>query len=204
MIFDDDIEFRYSIDMAFPGLGDSLPQPDPADSLGGYISTTEWPNSTKHSLFDKLTLAEDAALQDQYRCIFVLNKGIDIWKDVRIWVPASVAGGADVYIAHDTFGVREKGSGPGRQCQAVSPEVNAPLNCENCYNFPVCDYGSSGFVYTPSAVDYESGLIFYYGEDQAVVYPNDCFAVWIRRRPTASGTFSDDGFTLGVGGYLGP
>ncbi len=100
-----------------------------ATSLGGQISNTVMPNNILHNLFDAVTGDENAALENEYRLIFVHNSnGTDTaGPNGKLWLFADTpAGAARIALALDGTGVSALAS-TSAQSEAVANENNAPV-----------------------------------------------------------------------------
>lgn len=171
-----DIEYALSIN---DGPGNSEPQPDPNDSLGGWISQTLIVNATLHNLFGPITGPINAAETPDYRCFFAHNTHATLtWFGARVWVQSQVAGGAVAAIGLDPVGIVPVGDAT-QQAERIADAFTAP---------------SAAFS-TPT--DYAGGLVV--GD----VPPGECFAVWVRRTPTNSLPIDVDGVVIRVQGDTG-
>src|SRR5215207_649976 len=76
-------------------------------SLGGVMSSTAWAGGTLHDLFDVVSGDENAASENEYRCVFVRNNnGSLTWgPNIKAWLSAVTAAGADIAIGLDPAGV---------------------------------------------------------------------------------------------------
>ncbi|MEN6544947.1 MAG: hypothetical protein ABFE07_02805 [Armatimonadia bacterium] len=170
-----DIKYKYSVKT---GAAGNTTAGTAAGSLGKYISTTEITTGTLNNLFDDVTAAENAALDVEYRCIFVHNSHATITlTDAVVWVKEEVAGGCGVAIAVDNIAASAIGSADA-QADDVADESTAPD-------------GVGGFS-TPASK--AAGLAL---GDIAAGY---CRAVWIRRTATNSAAMNNDGATIRVEG----
>lgn len=94
-----DLRTLYTINT---GPGNSVPQPAPADSLGGWTSQTSWPGATLHDLFDALAASVLAAGTPDYRCVYVCNAhATDPMTDLRVYLLSEIAGGSDFAFGLD-------------------------------------------------------------------------------------------------------
>jgi hypothetical protein len=147
-------------------------------SLGGVMSSTAWAGGTLHDLFDPVTGDENAASDVEYRCIFVRNNnGSDTWgPNIKAWLSAVTAGGADIAIGLDPAGV---GNGA---------TTGVPTTVANENTAP------AGVTFTNPTTKAGSTLA------PANVGPGAGFGLWIRRSATNSSQQSGDGATLSVEG----
>lgn len=140
---------------------------DPNLSLGGVISTTVWAGNTLHDLFDKVTGDENAASDVEYRGIYVVNEhGSLTWEAVKLWISATVAGGASIDIALADEGVNAT-------METIANENTAPS-------------GPSFSAPTTKG----AGLTL--GDIPA----GQRFGIWIRRTAANTSAVDDDGATL--------
>lgn len=167
-----DIEFRLSIKTG--SAGDSLPQADPNQSLGKYVSQTQIVDATLHNLFDVITGDENAASDVEYRCFFVLNNHATLtWQNVVAWLSAEVAGGANAAIALDDLAPSAKGASPAQAAEIVD-ESTAPTGV--------------GAFSSPTS----KGAGLSIGD----IGPEQVKAIWVRRTATNSAALDNDGVTI--------
>lgn len=140
-------------------------------SLGKYISTTEMPDATLNALFDDITGAENAALDVEYRCVFVHNSHATLtFTAPRLWISSEVANGASVQIGLDPAAPSAIGSASA-QAAEVATENDAPAGV--AFSAPVTkDTGLS----LPS------------------IPPGQCLAFWVKRTAANSPAMNADGF----------
>lgn len=168
-----DIEFRFS---TTTGPGDST-SGTAATSLGDFMSTTQITTATLHNLFDVISGSENAALDVEYRCIFVTNtNGADTWSNVKVWIQDEVSGGATAAIGIDPIGV-VAGTSASQQAEEINAEGTTP---------------STPTFSAPT--DETSGISI--GNMAA----GTCQAIWIRRTANDTGSVSNDGVTIRVSG----
>jgi len=156
------------------------------NSWGNYISTTQISNTPLDNLFTDITGAQNAAQQVDYACIFIQNNtssGNSMLNTVA-WLPLSlsVAGGANVQVAADTFAASSIGTS-SQQAVKITANTNAPA-------------GVSGWVSPTSSPpvfpSYTNGIFL------GTISPGQCIAVWIKRIATNSAPVNNDGFTLEI------
>lgn len=173
-ILPSDIKFKLSINS---GPGNSAAQPDPNDSIGGYMSSTEIVDATLNNLFDDISGVENEGLVEDYRCYFVQNTNASLtWFDPTIWIQSEVAGGADVAIALDGTGVVDEDSA-SPQAERIATELTPP----------------SGESFS-SPTTKGTGLVM------ANIAAGQCHAIWVRRTATDSSAINNDGATLRIEG----
>lgn len=173
-----DILLKLSINT---GPGDSTPQPDPNDSLGRFMSSTELADSTLNNLFDDVSGDENQAEESEYRCIFVHNSHASIaWPDVRVWILSQVSGGAAVAIGLDPTGNVASDSGVAQTVARPSTENAAP----------------SGVTFSTPAIK-ASGLSI------GSLGPGEARAIWVRRTAENSEALNNDGAVIIVEGDIG-
>jgi hypothetical protein len=100
----------------------------PAASLGGQISTTVLTNNSLHNLFDAVTGDENAALENEYRLLFIHNSNATdtAGPNGKLWLFTDTpAGAADIAIALDGTGVTALAAATA-QSEAVANENTAP------------------------------------------------------------------------------
>lgn len=150
------------------------------NSLGRFCSFTPIPSPSMDNLFLDITGPQNAALQVDYQCFFVLNNtasGSPMINAV-VWLPASqdIAGGATQMIALDNYGVTPKGQA-GAQAAVTGSSIQPPS-------------GTSAFIGDSASMT--GGL------PVGTVPPGCVFAVWVQRTATNSAPFGNDGFTAQV------
>ncbi len=150
-----------------------------ADSLGKYISTSDWNQSAlANNLFDDVSGAENLAMESEYRCVFVRNAHATLaLQNAVVWIDSQVAGGATVEIGVDPTAASAIGAATD-QAVSVADENTAP----------------AGVTFSGSPVDRASGLAM------GNIAAGSCRAVWIKRTTANSVAMNDDGFTLAVSG----
>lgn len=150
------------------------------NSLGKYVSTTQLSNTALDNLFPDLTGAQNAALQVDYQCVFILNNtgSGDTMLNVVAWLPNSgyVSGGANVSLAVDTTAPTAKTSA-AVQAGTIANPTTLPTTI--------------GSFAGPSATS-SGGLAV------ANIAPGNVAAVWLRRTATNSAPLNNDGFVLEV------
>jgi len=173
-IISTDILIKLSIKTG--AAGNSQAQGDPDESLGKYISTTEWAGGTLHDLFDVVTGAENAASDVEHRCIFVHNNhGTLTWIGVGVYIQSQVAGGAAAAIAVDSTAA------------SVIGESN-PQALE------IADEEDSGTVL--SGLSFSAPTTAETALSIGDLAPGECRAVWVRRTAADSAALDADGATL--------
>jgi hypothetical protein len=168
-----DILLKYSVKTGSAGNSQAGTA---AGSLGKYISTTQALTSL-HGLFDAITAAENAASENEYRCIFVHNNhGTISFDNVKVFIAAETGGGANIAIGVDPTAASAIASA-GAQAVEVANEDTAP----------------AGVTFTsPTTL----GAAIVLGN----IPVGQCKALWVRRAATNSGAISADGGTLRVQG----
>lgn len=162
-IADSEIQWRLS------GGGSNT---DPNASLGGVMSSTAWAGGTLHDLFDAVSGDENAALDTEYRCVYIRNANASLtWSNIKVWFSAVTAGGADLAIGLDPAGVGN-GSTTG-VAATIANENTAPTGVT--FSAPTTKAGGLA----PANVPAGSG-----------------FALWVRRTATNSAAASSDGGTV--------
>ncbi len=149
-----------------------------AGSLGKYISTTVWDQGTLlNNLFDDVTGDENAALDVEYRCVFVHNAHATLTlQNAVCWVSDQIAAGADAAISVDTTAASALAA-TGAQAKEVANEDTAPAT--QTFTAP-----------TTKATGLALGSLT----------AGQVKAIWIRRTAANSAALNDDGFTLSVAG----
>lgn len=149
----------------------------PNASLGKYLSTTLLVDSLLSNLFDTITGAENAALEAEYRLMFVHNNHATLTLLGAIaWLETEIAGGAVAAISVDTTGITAVGSIPV-QAKTIANEDTAPAT--QVFTAP-----------TTKATGLSIGNLA----------PGQCQGIWVRRTTTNSPPFSLDGVGVRVEG----
>jgi len=160
-----DLEWRYTIPSA--AAGDTDAQPDPDDSLGGWISTTEIVDNIAGNGFDDGTLAENAAMDVEYRAWARVNThATDTWIGVRVFIDSESVD-PDHAIGLDPTGVVAADSGT-QQGAIIATEGDAP----------------AGVTFS-TVYDFTNGLVI--GD----VGPGEGFVLWVRRSLVGGSAVAD-------------
>ena len=150
-------EWYYSV---ATGPGMSTAQGDPNQSIGGFISPTEWLGGTIEDLFDVVGVTQNLDMTPDYRCVFVRNLDeIKTWKNVRLYISDQVEGGSDVTIGKGLVGVVSAFSAT-YQAQLLASESTAP-----------------------TGVAFSAPTTYATGIPVGDIPPLECVAVWVKRTP---------------------
>lgn len=170
-----DLRLRYST--LVDGGGNVNPQANVNNSLGRFMSITDYINATKNNLFDDVTGDENAASSIDYRCIFVANMHPSItWLGVKAWLPSEVAGGANIAIGIDPTAASATNAAAA-QALTIPNENTAPAGV--AFSSPGTKIG---------------------GLNLGDIGPGQCRALWFQRTATNSGAMNDDGVNFSVEG----
>lgn len=170
-----DIKVRLSTTSG--SAGNTTAQANVNNSLGKYMSTTDFVDATDNNLFDDVSGDENAAGAIDYRCLFVFNNhGSLTLQGTKLWVPSEVAGGASVAIGLDTTAASVAGSSSA-QALTIANEATAPVGV----TFSTPTTKSAGLTIG----DLTAG---------------QCRAFWIRRTANNTGALNADGFSFSVEG----
>lgn len=173
-----DIVFKYSITSGT--AGNQNPQTNPNNSLGGWMSQTTWTGGALHDLFDVLTGTENAALQSDYRCVFIANNNATItFTGVVFWITGVTAGGATIAIGVDPALASAEGA-TTQQATIISSDTTAP----------------TGVVFSTPTTQ-AGGLAI--GD----LAPGQTRAIWIKRTAINGSPINADQFTLNFAGDTG-
>lgn len=168
-----DIQLMYSTTSG--SAGDSTAG-TASGSLGKYVSTTQVAAGA-NGLFDNVSGVENAALESEYRCIFVKNNHATLTaSNVTVYASAEVSGGANVAFALDNIATSAKGSASAQAAQ-IANEDTAPSGVGS-FSTPTTD---------------GTGLAI------GSLAPGQVKAVWVRRTTTNSGPVNADGVDISVG-----
>lgn len=170
------IEFRLSIP-AGPS-GDLTAQSDVNDSLGAWVSTTEITDASLNNLFDNVSGDDNAAEDVEYRGFFVYNSNVSLpWQSVKMWISASVTGGALACIAKDSTAVTTVGHSAASQMLLIPDEDTAPT------------------ALTFTAPETKAG-----GISLGTIAANSVHGIWIVRAARNSAALDNDGLTVSCEG----
>lgn len=154
------IRTRLSIPSAAAGNADPS---TPAQSLGGFMSTTDVVTATMANVFSGVPLAVALPGGDIYRCVFLTHEsGDSTWLAVRVWIASQLAGGGDVTIGLDPAGVVPAGD-TNPQAAVIASETEAP----------------AGVVFSNPTTEGDALVVGDIG-------PGECAAVWLRLRIPAN------------------
>lgn len=149
-----DIEIRLSTQSATEGDDQAS---TPADSIGGFMSTTALVDATLENLFPNITAAQAAAGITLYRCIFVLNTNpTAAWESVKAWLVSQIAGGGTVAIGIDPAGAVAR--------DAMSAQAEEPADDETA----------------PDGVTFSNPTTFEGALDLGNIAADETHAVWFR------------------------
>ncbi len=147
------------------------------ESLGTWISTTEYADNSKHQVFDHVSGDENQLSDVEYRLIFVRNAHASGTLFVaRVWIGSEIAGGASTAISVDTTPASAIASTTA-QAKSIANEGTAPV--DQIFSAP----STKG-----------AGLLI--GDLPA----GHCRGIWIRRSAANTTALDTDGFDLRVGG----
>lgn len=105
--------------------GDTLTS-TPGGSLGKYVSTTLLVNASLHNLFDLVTGEENLLMEDEFRCLALLNNhGSSSMQNTRAFLVSQGAGGVNFEIGADTNSSTPKGQSAA-QFVEIADEDTAP------------------------------------------------------------------------------
>ena len=170
------IEVRQSL----PGttMGNRGPQPDVNDSLGGHCATTQITDASLNNLFDDVSGDDNAASDVEYRGFFVYNSNVSLpWQSVKMWISASVTGGALACIAKDSKAVTTVGHSAASQMLEIPDEDTAP----------------TGLTFT--APETKSA-----GISLGTIALNSVHGIWVVRAAKNSAALNNDGLTVSCEG----
>jgi len=93
------LDALYTVDA---GPGFTSPQAFPADSIGGFASSTPYPGGVVGDLFGMASTIDVAGGRPDYRCLYVYNPSYTTaLADVRVFVEPATAGGAGLVVGVD-------------------------------------------------------------------------------------------------------
>lgn len=170
-----DLLFKYAVTTG--SAGNSTAQGNPNNSLGKYISTTQWTGGTLNDLFDDISGDDNANSIVDYRCIFLHNAhGSLTLLSPKLWIASEVSGGANIAIGVDTTAASVVGSSSA-QGLTIANENAAPVGVS--FSSPTSK--GAGL----SLGDIPAGQVK---------------AFWFRRTATNSAALNNDGVTVQVEG----
>jgi hypothetical protein len=171
--------WKYSVNTS---PGNSTAQGNPNDSIGGYMSSTQWTGGTLHDLFDQITGDENAASESEYRCVFVHNtNSANALQNPKVWISAETAGGASWAIGLATQGVVTATQSGTPQASRVADENTAPS----------------------PAVTFSSPTTKTGGLSPANIPAGSVIGIWIRRTAANTAAVNNDGATIRIEGDTG-
>ncbi len=146
-------------------------------SIGGVMSSTAWAGGVLHDLFEVISGDENAASTVDYRCVYVRNGHATLqWgPNIKAWLSAVTAGGADLAIGLDPAGV-----GNGSTTGVAATPANETT--------------------APTGVTFSAPTTKATGLAPANVAAGSVFALWVRRTATNCAAASNDGGTIQVQG----
>jgi hypothetical protein len=171
-----DLEFRYSVPEA--SAGNQLAQGYPADSLGGWLSTTvKAAAGLLNDLFEDIDGDDNASYVTEYRCLFFLNKnGTFTLTSAVVWLSGVTAGGANIAIG-------------------VDPTAASALNSNTVQALAVLNVNTE-----PPGVDFSAPTTSGAGLSLGDIPPGSCKAIWIRRAAANTAALSNDSLGLSCQG----
>src|SRR3990167_5133794 len=166
-----DLLFKLSIKTGTAGNQNA--QGDVNESLGKYISTTEIVNATLNNLFDNVSGDENAALDEEYRCIFIHNahSGLTL-QNTKLWIDSQVANGADCEIGLDPSGA-------------------SPIGYADIQAAEIADEDTA-----PGGVTFSAPTTKAAGLNIGNLSAGYCHGIWIKRTATNSVAIDADGITI--------
>lgn len=154
-----------------------------ANSLGTYISTTQWAGGVANDLFDDVSGAENASSVVDYRCIFVHNSnGSNPLTGTVVYLSAETSGGASIALAADPTAASAIGSATAQALTATTETAPGA--------------GVTGLTYASPVT---SGT----GVSLGTINPGQAKAFWVRRTAANTAALSSDGVTITVYGDTG-
>lgn len=171
-----DLHFKLSLKTGT--AGNQSAQPDPNQSLGKYISTTDITDNTLNNLFDDISGDENAANTVDYRCIFIHNAHATLTlQNAVVWLSAEVAGGASISLAIDNVAASAIGSASA-QADQIANETTAP--------------SAVGTFSAPTTKG--TGL------SVGSLTAGQCRAIWVKRTAANTAALNNDGCTIRIEG----
>lgn len=149
-------------------------------SLGKYISTTEVVDATLNALFDDVSGTENAALDTEYRCVFVHNAHATLTLVAPVlWIPSQVADGTNVTVGLDPTAPSAIGSSSAQSVVSAT-EQDAP----------------AGVTFSAPA-DKASGIAL------PSIPAGQCVAIWFKRVAQNTDAMNADGVSWRIEGDTG-
>lgn len=129
----------------------------PAESIGGFMATTDVVDASVENLFANVAAADAATGRTYYRCAFLANThGSQAWEAVRIWFESQTPGGGELAMGLDPAGAVA--------LDASSAQAEAPAD----------QYTAPDGVTFSNPTSYDDGIVIGDLED------GECIAVWFR------------------------
>lgn len=171
-----DIKYRYSAPTAL--AGNTTVFAGPGTSRGRWVSSTTLPDGGLNNLFPDITGDENAALNNDYQCVFVYNSHATLsLRAAKVWIASQIAGGANAAIALDDLPASSLSAG-SFQATMIGSKDGEPTG--------ISPWSTATTKATGIALgDIPAGFVR---------------AVWIRRTATNSGATANDGVTIRVEG----
>lgn len=175
-----DLLWKYSVTTGSAGNSAAS---SAANSLGKYVSTTQWTGGTINDLFPDLSGAANAAGQVEYLCVFLHNgNSANTYANPVIYISAEAAGGASIAIAVDSTAASALGSATAQALTAASSTAPGSSVTSLAYSSPT----------TPGT-----------GLSLGNIPSGQVKAIWVRRTATNSTALSNDGVSLTAQGDTG-
>lgn len=173
-ISQNDLVFRLSQPTANSGFW--FDQTDPNLSLGYYMASAIMATGL-NGLFDDVTGAENAAQNQEYRCVFIhnINTSGTLTSGI-IFISGEVAGGANLYLGVDPF--------PASTGRATTQQAVSGVNEDT----------------SPTGVDFYNPLTYATGLAIGNIAPLFCKAIWCRRDPLNGPAVNSDGSYIVIQG----
>jgi len=148
-----------------------------AGSLGKYISTTQITDASLNNLFDDVGGDENAASDDEYRCIFIHNNhGSITFQNVKVYLLSEVSGGAVLAIGVDTTAASAVGAAPAQALEVADEDT------------------------IPTGVTFSSPTTLGTAVAVGNLAPGECRAIWVRRTAANTSPVTNDGGVLRIAG----
>ena len=172
-----DLAYRFSVPSA--SAGNQLAQAVLEDSLGGYLSTTDWLGAAPEDLFETMSGDDNAAEVSKYRCLFVVNKhASESLTSVKLWFTAQDTGGSAYAVGVDPT-----------VASAMNSGVQQALKTTGSYVAP------AGVTFSAPS-DKTSGV------SVGTLSPGQTRAIWVRRTGTDSARKVGEIFSVRFEGYV--
>lgn len=133
------------------GPGNSTAQPNPNDSIGGFMSSTQLVQGAMNNLFDNISGDENVIMKVEYRCVFFHNSHATLPLTApKIWISGprcSVSAATDVFtlLSNEIMTAHGHPDGAAVRLEAEKPGDTMPGGVNNTTTYFVRDVTATTF-----------------------------------------------------------